>query len=72
MYIKYVRDFEFTDVHGGSSNLDKVMWITPYYLNLENCNLNITTRELSSGHCDIQIQHWMSRKYFIMDLIRDN
>ena len=57
MYIKYVRDFEFTDVRCGSSKVDNVMWITAYYLTLENCTLNITTRELSSGHYDIQIQH---------------
>ena len=55
MYIKYVRDFEFTDVRCGSSKVDNVMWITPYYLTLENCTLNKTTRELSSGHYDIQI-----------------
>ena len=72
MYIKYVKDFEFTDVRGVSSRVEKIMWITSYCLNLEDCNLNIATRKLSSGHYDIQIQHWVRRTYFIMDLIRDN
>ena len=72
MYIKYVRDFEFTDVRGVSNKLDNVMCIISYCLNLEDCNLNIATRKLSSGHCDIQIQDWLIRTYRIMDLIMDN